>query len=379
MCQQPLHAEHAFELSARAESPPQQRSVNFLTELAEYTPRVWAMPLIVGLNVLVYAAMVATGVSPMEPDAQTMLDWGANFGPRTLDHQQWRMLTSAFLHFGIFHIGFNMWVLWQLGGLVERLVGNVGFLVLYTIAALGGSVASLLWNPLVVSAGASGAVFGVCGALLGFIVRRGDTIPMGVLSQLRGSMMSFLGYNLVFGLMISGINIACHIGGLVAGFACGLVMSQPLGPKMVAHRWKRNLACICAALLLSPMAMASLPASPSRQLDEIGRSEVEIIDRYESERKRNLGHPISDADWAEELDRDVLKPWQQLCSKVDTLAESRLVDKDVMKKYQAYFALRDRGWKTLVEGLRSNDKEKVAEFGQLWQQANELAAKLSHH
>jgi len=150
MCQQPLHEARTPEFSAHAEPPPQQRTVNFLTELAEYTPRVWAMPLIVGLNVLVFVAMVATGVSPMEPGAQTMLDWAANFGPRTLDHQQWRMLTSAFLHFGIFHIGFNMWVLWQLGGLVERLVETSASWSC-TSCRSGGSVASLLWNPLVVS------------------------------------------------------------------------------------------------------------------------------------------------------------------------------------------------------------------------------------
>ena len=95
------------------------------------------------------------------------------------------MLTCAFLHFGIIHLAFNMWVLWQLGDLVERLVGNIGFLVLYIISGVGGSLASLLWNPMVISAGASGAVFGVGGALMGFILLRRDTIPAEVLKHLR--------------------------------------------------------------------------------------------------------------------------------------------------------------------------------------------------
>src|SRR5580658_7908180 len=136
VCRRPLPEAPAPAPMAPPDAAPEQRSVNFLTVLARYTPRVWAMPLIVGVNVLVFVAMVATGASPTGPAPETMLDWGANFGPRTLDHEQWRMLTSAFLHFGIFHIGFNMWVLWQLGELVERLVGNLGFLVLYIIAAL---------------------------------------------------------------------------------------------------------------------------------------------------------------------------------------------------------------------------------------------------
>jgi rhomboid protease GluP len=379
ICRQPLPALQNTVSAAHAEAAPEGRTVHFLTTLHLNTPRVWAMPLIVGANVLVWVAMVATGASPTGPTPQTMLEWGANFGPLTLDHQQWRMLSSAFLHFGIFHIAFNMWVLWQLGELVERLVGNIGFLVLYFISAIGGSLLSLLWNPMVVSAGASGAVFGVCGALLGFIVLRGDTIPLGVLKQLRGSMLSFLGYNLVFGLVISGIDVACHIGGLLAGFVCGLIMSQPVDSEMVGRRWKRNLACICLTLLMSPLALAALPKSPASQLNEIGRGEVEIINRYEAQLKRNQQQKIPDAQWAEELDREILKPWQQLCAKVDAVTESRLVDKSRMKKFQDYFALRERSWSTLVDGLRTQDKEKIAQFQKLWQETEETAKKLSQH
>jgi membrane associated rhomboid family serine protease len=289
------------------------------------------------------------------------------------------MLTSAFLHFGILHIGFNMWVLWQLGALVERLTGNIGFLVLYLLSALGGSLASLLWNPLVISAGASGAVFGVCGGLLGFIVLRGDSIPLGILKQLRGSMLSFLGYNLVFGLMVSGIDIACHLGGLISGFVCGLMLSQPLGPAMVARRWKRNLVCVVVALLLLTLGMAALPASPAQELQEIDQGETEIINRYDSQLKRNREHPLPDAEWADELDREILKPWQQICAKVGAVSHSRLVDQAVMKKYEAYFDLRERSWSTLVAGLRTQDPAKIEEFGKLWHEANQTAAQLSHH
>ena len=378
ICRQPLPEMQVTAPVAPAQSQPQQHGHDFLTTLHVNTPRVWAMPLIVGLNVLVYVAMVATGASPMGPPAQTMIAWGANFGPLTLDHEQWRMLTSAFLHFGIFHLAFNMWVLWQLGEIVERLVGNIGFLVLYFISALGGSVVSLLWNPMVVSAGASGAVFGVGGALLGFIVLRADTIPVEILKRLRGSMLSFLAYNIVFGLAVSGIDLACHIGGLLTGFVCGLIMSQPFSLEMVDHRWKRNLACIGAALLAAPLVMMALPASPTAELNKVGRGETEIIDRYDAQIKRNREHPISDKQWADELDRDILKPWQQLCVKVDGLTQSRLVDRTTIHNFRDYFAMRERSWNTLIEGLRTKDKTKIAEFNTLWEQANGMAAKLSH-
>ena len=104
----------------------------------------------------------------MQMQVATVLEWGANFGPKTMDGQWWRLFTSMFLHFGIIHIGFNMWVLWNVGRLVERLVGNFGFALLYVVSGLLGSVASLAWNPTTISAGASGAVFGVVGALIGF-------------------------------------------------------------------------------------------------------------------------------------------------------------------------------------------------------------------
>jgi rhomboid protease GluP len=380
ICRQPLpEMQVSAPVVPMVATPQHQRAVDFLTTLHVNTPRVWAMRLLVAANVLVYIAMVATGASPLGPPVQTMIDWGANFGPRTLDHQQWRMLTSAFLHFGILHLAFNMWVLWQLGELVERLVGNIGFLVLYIVSALGGSVLSLLWNPMVVSAGASGAVFGVGGALMGFIVLRRDTIPAEVLKHLRGSMLSFLAYNLVFGLAVSGVDVACHIGGLLSGFVCGMILSQPLGPEMVRRRWQRNLACIGAALLISPLAIAALPRFPTVELHDISHDEVEIMGRYEAQLKRNSQKKLSDAEWADELDRDVLKPWRQLCVKVNALAESRLVNPEWIKGIADYFALRERSWNTLVVALRTDDKAKVAEFQQLWGQANSMAQKLSQH
>jgi rhomboid protease GluP len=378
-CRQPLPATQVTVSASPMQPEPQRHGLDFFTTLHINTPRVWAMPLLVGMNVLVFVAMVATGLSPMGPPPQTMIAWGANFGPLTLDHQQWRMLSSAFLHFGIFHLAFNMWVLWQLGQIVERLVGNIGFLVLYFISALGGSIVSLLWNPMVVSAGASGAVFGVGGALLGFIVLRADTIPAEVLKRLRGSMLSFLAYNIVFGLAVSGIDLACHIGGLLAGFACGLIMSQPFSLEMVEHRWKRNLACIGAALLAAPLAMMALPVSPSAELNEVGRDGVEIMNRYLIQTELIRQHKVPDKEWAEELDREVLKPWQHLCIRVDELAKSRLVVKSSINNIRDYFAARERSWNTLIDGLRTDDKKKLAEFKTLWEQANDMETKFSHH
>ena len=137
------------------------------------------------------------------PRGETLVAWGANYGPLTLDGQWWRLLTCTFVHIGIIHIGLNMWVLWDIGQLVERLTGNVGFLLLYLLSGLFGSLASVYWNPEVLSAGASGAVFGAFGGLMGFVLLRGDSIPKSILGPLRNSGTSFLFYNLIFGFSIT--------------------------------------------------------------------------------------------------------------------------------------------------------------------------------
>ena len=383
VCRQPLFEAHATGLGAPADAAPEQRTLSFLTVLAAYTPRVWAMRLIVGVNVAVFVAMVVTGVSPTGPAPEAMLDWGANFGPRTLDHEPWRMLTSAFLHFGIVHLAFNMWVLWQLGELVDGLVEKTSaFWSSIWSLPLGGSVSSLaLESVRNLCRGASGAVFGVCGALFGFIKGCAATrFQLGCVETVTPQYCCRFGaYNLAFGLLMSGIDMACHVGGLVTGFGCGLILSQPLGPEMASRRWKRNLACIGGALLLSPPVLAVLPESSVHEFYELNQTEMQILARFHTEVERHDEHQIADTQWADDLRREILGPWQQLCIKVDTLAGSRLFDK---KELQAYCALRERCLQMLVDGLRKHGQEKketVAEFEKLWQEANRMSHDLPLH
>ena len=181
------------------------------------------VPTIVVANVVAYACLLVVSGRVTEPNVANLLEWGANFGPRTLHGQWWRLFTSMFLHFDVLHLGLNMWVLWKVGRLVERLVGSAAFAMLYIAAGLLGSVASLAWNPSVISAGASGAVFGVVGALFAFVATHRAVVPAELFRSLRGSLVGFLGYNLLFGLLIPGVDMAAHIGGLVAGAASGML------------------------------------------------------------------------------------------------------------------------------------------------------------
>ena len=112
--------------------------LNFREALFRATPRVFITRLILVANVLVFLAMAFSGVNAMSPTGEDLIAWGANAGWLTLDGQSWRLFTCMFLHIGLIHIALNMYILWQVGNLLERLTGNVGFLVLY----LGSGLAS---------------------------------------------------------------------------------------------------------------------------------------------------------------------------------------------------------------------------------------------
>ena len=197
-----------------------------------------ATHIIVGINVLVFVAMVATGSSPLGPTREQLLRWGANWGPLSLGAQPWRILTSNYVHIGIIHIGFNMWCLWNLGQLAEHVLGRMNYVILYTICGLAGSLASLWWHPMTVGAGASGAIFGLAGAAIAVFYMGHLPISKAALQGTTRSLLTFVGYNLLFGLA-PGIDNSAHIGGLVAGLAMGAALSKHI---LVAPEERRSWA-----------------------------------------------------------------------------------------------------------------------------------------
>jgi membrane associated rhomboid family serine protease len=147
---------------------------------------------------------------------------GALYGPLVLaQHEYWRMFTSLFLHSGILHIAFNMWALWIVGGFMEQVVGRTKFVILYFVSGFAGSVLVLVAAPDVVVVGASGAIFGVFGALAvhAFLNRGRDFQSRSLL----GNVLFLLVINLVFS-FTGGISWQAHIGGLIGGAATMLAM-----------------------------------------------------------------------------------------------------------------------------------------------------------
>ena len=148
--------------------------------------------------------------------------WQSDDGTRfvTEPHGRYRLITSGFLHFGIVHIGLNMFFLWVLGPMLEPALGRVRFILLYIAALLGGSLGVILLDKGGISAGASGAVFGLLAAAAIGQWRRG-------INPLTTGIGATLLMNLVITFAIPGISIGGHIGGIVAGSICGWVMLAP--------------------------------------------------------------------------------------------------------------------------------------------------------
>lgn len=223
--------------------------IRFRRALADGMRREWVTDLIIALNVAVFAWMLVRGVDPMSPTGAVLLQWGANYAPLTRGGEWWRLFTSVFVHGGLIHLGSNMYALLVAGRLVERIYGHAGYSLLYLFAGLLGSVASALRGG-APSIGASGAVFGVFGALLAFLLVRRALLPLEVLKRLRYAMLVTVVFNLGFGFSIGGIDNAAHLGGLAGGFLAGLVLAPSMDGEVLRRPWALYAAVPVASALV---------------------------------------------------------------------------------------------------------------------------------
>lgn len=182
-------------------------------------------PLIIDINLAIFILMVVSGVNFMTPDTTSLLNWGANFRPSTLAGEWWRLLTNCFLHIGVIHLLLNMYALLYIGVLLEPILGRARFFTAYILTGIAASVASLWWHDLTVSAGASGAIFGMYGVFIALLTT--NLIEKNARQQLLASISIFVGYNLIYGLK-GGIDNAAHIGGLVSGLFIGYALIPSL-------------------------------------------------------------------------------------------------------------------------------------------------------
>jgi membrane associated rhomboid family serine protease/Flp pilus assembly protein TadD len=218
------------EAAQRGEDSPIQR-VEPAPWLRQQSSSMAVTQAIFGINVAVFVAMsLAVGVTLLGSQAwlQLSVRLGANYGPYTVSGQWWRLLACVFIHGGLVHIAFNMWCLWNLGRLAESVYGHWTFAAVYLIAGVGASLGSLIWHASspVPSVGASGAIFGIAGALISSFYLGEFSMPRAAISGMLRSVVSFVAYNLFFGAMIGGIDNSAHVGGLLMGLLLGALIAK---------------------------------------------------------------------------------------------------------------------------------------------------------
>ena len=210
-------------------------------DFSDYHRRAPVTLALVALNIVFF---LWTEVNGSSENIQNMYRWGAMYGPAiTEDHEYWRLVTAAFLHFGISHIANNMFLLLLMGDRLERALGHVKYLILYLVSAVGANLFSMVLDLRLdpetfyrtVSAGASGAVFGVIGGLLWAVVRN-----RGRLEDLSArQMMIFAGLSFYYGLTAAGVDSKAHFGGLVTGFVMCMFLYRPKRRGNWAEVWQK--------------------------------------------------------------------------------------------------------------------------------------------
>jgi len=182
--------------------------------------------ILITLNVLVYLVCAVSSESFIDMPLETLVKFGALYGPYTVAQQEWyRLFSAMFLHGGMTHLLMNMVSLYIVGRAAENYFDGRAYLVIYLFSGLIGGFASLYMHPQSVGVGASGAIFGVFGALAGFFLAHRDKIA----SQSKVFLKDFgviIGLNLVIGLFIPAIDVSAHIAGLAVGMMGGFVLSK---------------------------------------------------------------------------------------------------------------------------------------------------------
>lgn len=194
------------------------------------------------INVAIFLVTVASGANFVSGQGHSSVYDRFALVPPAAAHGEWyRLISSMFLHYGLFHIAFNMWALFVIGSPLEAMLGRLRFIALYFLAGLGGAVLSFSTGPLTApAAGASGAIFGLFGAF--FVILRRRNLEAG-------GILGLIVINLVLSFTISNIDWRGHVGGLIVGAALGLVFAwSPSGP---SRDRLQAVGCAVVALVIA--------------------------------------------------------------------------------------------------------------------------------
>ncbi|MEY2396840.1 MAG: hypothetical protein QOJ00_14 [Actinomycetota bacterium] len=201
--------------------------------------------MIIGINAVVYLLTSVSGAGTNNLQNRLVL-----FGPDVANGEVYRLVTSGFVHFGLIHILFNMVLLYRFGEMLERSLGRTRYLLLFTAALLTGSFGALLLTPHAATGGASGAVFGLMGAVAVGMRQRGVSLAEGGVGGL-------IAINLVLSVVIPGISLGGHVGGLIGGAAVGAVMLRTTSSNRAMTESVTAAVAVIALAVIGALLVAS--------------------------------------------------------------------------------------------------------------------------
>jgi rhomboid protease GluP len=344
---------------------------------------------IIGINAAVFVVMAGfLGAGWFEAPVKPYILYGANNGAATTDGEWWRLVTSMFMHYGLMHLLFNMWALFQAGQLVERLLGRALFALTYLACGLAGGLLSIYWHgDRMWSVGASGAIFGVYGALLGHFLREHRGIPKVVFHPIMRSTLFFAGYNLVYGMVNSSIDNSAHIGGFLTGIVLGwLTAMPPDAARRASEWWAKAAQAFAVTALVIGVGVWKAPRFDYSPRDEIAWSEAtEGMDAGElalAERQNAVvaqwdRTKSNSADTANLIDREVIPFYQRYGARMAaaTLTPGRAIDRNRRIEVQA-LAVKVEGLKHLSLAVRRNDAGELVAFNAAQAESGRLLSTL---
>lgn len=327
------------------------------------TARLPVTLLLIGANTLIFVLMLNAGAGLWHSNNGVQLAWGANFGPATQDGQWWRLGSALFLHFGLVHIVMNLWALWDGGLLVERIYGHLRFAFIYFVSGLSGNLLSLvIQGNDAVSGGASGAIFGIYGALLVYVWHERKQLDPHDFRWLFWAGSAFTCVSIGLGLIVPGIDNSAHIGGLLAGALTGTLLGRPvLGDK--PWPWPQRAAAGLLWLAAIVSLLTHIPPPSYRWSEEIAaREEIQAFLERETriqaswqdiikQDKLNAG---SIQELAERIEFEITDPYDESFEQLSQLTLSETAPSaEQIETLRAYSEKRRDVSQAMVEQLRA--------------------------
>ena len=353
--------------------------------LYQRLPGIPVTKLLIAVNLLVFAAMLVGGAGLWHSSNSVQLAWGANFGPATQDGEWWRLGTALFLHFGAVHLTLNLWALWDAGQLVERMYGHARFACIYFASGLTGNLLSLVAHKgLAISGGASGAIFGLFGALLIFLWRERHNLHPKEFRWFFWGASGFAVASLDLGHLITGIYNAAHIGGFFSGILGGVIFAQPAGIiERLSPRFRRIRLLAGAVFALAIVILVSqIPVRAYRwseevlarkEIGEFLRDDAAISQSWQSILDKAREGGISFDELAGRIDTSVGDRYEESFELLSELPPNPALPSAATVEILRHYAERRRdASRALAEGLRANKPEQIRDALEMVKQSRQL-------